>query len=257
MPRAYPCCNGRFKRLSSTWTARSSTTKARAKQKGICKGTVLTGASHEALEAPLLRRDKALSWDRRTVCAWSCRYVESCRNFGVGCGLREQDLHGKIVGTKTEDWSRKILQAPAKHKPKPKLKQRISISALRMSPWIRGLCLRRFTCRRRLSTLGALVSSSFLTRGIKRSTWKRSRRGPALELSTEHVVGPPVAESPAGLVFEDPGLAGDAAPAPSAEESRLPHGNSNFEPKARARGPKQHLLPSRRKPLQGYPSTRR
>ncbi|CAE7195519.1 GPP1 [Symbiodinium sp. CCMP2592] len=40
------------------------------------------GASHEALEAPLLRRDKALSWD----------------------------LHGKIVGTKTEDWSRKILQ---------------------------------------------------------------------------------------------------------------------------------------------------
>ena len=100
MPRAYPCCNGRFKRLSSTWTARSSTTKARAKQKGICKGTVLTGASHEALEAPLLRRDKALSWDRRTVCAWSCRYVESCRNFGVGCGLREQDLHGKIVGTK-------------------------------------------------------------------------------------------------------------------------------------------------------------
>ncbi|CAE7471935.1 GPP1 [Symbiodinium natans] len=40
------------------------------------------GASHEALEAPLQRRGKTLSWD----------------------------LHGKIVGTKTEDWSRKILQ---------------------------------------------------------------------------------------------------------------------------------------------------
>ena len=32
--------------------------------------------------------------------------------------MREQDLHGKIVGTKTEDWSRTILQAPGQQKPK-------------------------------------------------------------------------------------------------------------------------------------------